>query len=176
MNHYVTVVRKGEGPPPSSVDELAHKRIVLQRGDVTHEVLGRLGHDKQITFVETQEDMLRELAEGKVELRALRPDGTVRHGLTRGYAEQGADGKVISLYGTYQDITEYKLAQERIHHLNNVLRAIRDVNQLIVRERNRDSLILEACRLLVGNRGYRSSLIILTDSGDALLSWAQAGL
>ena len=141
---------------------------------------------KEIPHIIHWEDILpwreavnRAVAEGtsyEVELRALRPDGTVRHGFTRGYAEQGTDGKVISLYGTYQDITEYKLTQERIQHLNNVLRAIRDVNQLIVRERNRDTLILEACRLLVGNRGYVSSLILLTDANDALLSWAQAGL
>jgi signal transduction histidine kinase len=75
-----------------------------------------------------------------------------------------------------RDITGRKQDEERIKHLNRVLMAIRDVNQLIDRERDPDTLIGEGCRLLVENRGYASALIVLTDQNDRPVSWAQAGM
>ncbi|MBM4289564.1 MAG: transporter substrate-binding domain-containing protein, partial [Deltaproteobacteria bacterium] len=130
-------------------------------------------------FARLQEAVAVALSEGKsyeLELRLLRPDGTGRHCLIRGYPERGEGEKITRLYGSLQDITEFKLAQERITHLNNVLRAIRDINQLIVRERDRETLIREGCRLLVDNRGYMACLIILTDENDRPAVWAEAGL
>jgi len=65
VNHYVSVVRKGGDPPPATIDELKGKRIVVQRGDVICAFLEENGLGDQISLVETQEDVLRELAEGK---------------------------------------------------------------------------------------------------------------
>jgi len=50
---------------------------------------------------------------------------------------------------------ERKRSEARIQHLNDVLKAIQDVNSLIVRERNRDLILEEACKILVQTRGYR---------------------
>jgi len=49
---------------------------------------------------------------------------------------------------------ERKRADKRIRHLNSVLKAIRNVNQLIVMEEDRDSLLQKACDVLVEARGY----------------------
>ncbi len=87
-----------------------------------------------------------------------------------------AEGNPLYFMTTVVDITEHKRDQLRIEHLNQVLRAIRDVNQLIVRERDRDRLIQEGCRLLVANRGYPSALIVLTDDEDRPVTWTMAGL
>ncbi|MFH1155244.1 MAG: transporter substrate-binding domain-containing protein [Pseudomonadota bacterium] len=76
----------------------------------------------------------------------------------------------------FTDITGRKLSEQRIEHLNRVLRSIRDVNQLIVRERSPEVLIREICRLLVDNRGYASALIVLTDKNNRPVSWARSGL
>jgi two-component system sensor histidine kinase EvgS len=65
VNHFVSITRKGEGEPPATIDQLAGKRIVVQRGDVIHSVLEAKGLGQQISLVDTQEDVLRELAEGK---------------------------------------------------------------------------------------------------------------
>jgi len=75
-----------------------------------------------------------------------------------------------------RDITERKLAEQRIEHLNRVLKSIREVDQLIVRERDTDALIHECCRVLVENRGYESALLVLTDESNRPLAWAAAGV
>ena len=49
---------------------------------------------------------------------------------------------------------ERKRMQEHIQHLNSVLKAIRHINQLIVKEKDRDSLLRKACDALVDARGY----------------------
>ena len=85
------------------------------------------------------------------------------------------DGKVTQVRGSFQEITERKRSELQIAHLNRVLRAVRGVNQLIVREHDRDALIREGCGLLVDNRGYPSALIVLTDHEDRPVSWAAAG-
>jgi PAS domain S-box-containing protein len=58
------------------------------------------------------------------------------------------------------DITERKRAEARIQHLNAVLRGIRNVNQLITRERNLETLIRKACELLVESRGFYKCCIV----------------
>ena len=54
----------------------------------------------------------------------------------------------------------YKHATEQhVHHLNQVLRAVRDINQLITHERDAPRLLAEACQILVRTRGYRLAWI-----------------
>ncbi|MDY6831320.1 MAG: transporter substrate-binding domain-containing protein [Thermodesulfobacteriota bacterium] len=65
VHHYVSVVRKGEGDPPATLDDLAGKRIVVQRHDAAHDFLAGKGLEGQLSLVESQADVLRELAEGK---------------------------------------------------------------------------------------------------------------
>jgi len=78
-------------------------------------------------------------------------------------------------YAFVNDITERKQARRRIQHLNRVLRSIREVNQLIVHEKNPQRLIQEACKLLVDNQGYGSALIIVADDADTPRYFAEAG-
>lgn len=68
------------------------------------------------------------------------------------------------------------IREKHIAHLNRVLRGIRDVNQLIVREQDPQNLIEQGCELLVKNRGYASALIVLTDEQDIPVSWAASGI
>ncbi len=108
--------------------------------------------------------------------RLRRHDGLYRWIQDDGSPRYDSSGMFIGYIGHCLDTTDFKLAQKRIEHLNNVLRAIRDVNQLIIRERDREALIRQACRLLVDSRGYASVLIVLTDETRKPLSWAEAGM
>ena len=71
-----------------------------------------------------------------------------------------------------QKTAELQDSLEHIRHLNQVLRAIRDVNQLMVRERDRQRLIEEGVRLLAGSRSYQAALLILTDDHNTPFTWA----
>jgi PAS domain S-box-containing protein len=66
-------------------------------------------------------------------------------------------------------------AEERVLHLNSVLRAIRNVNQLIVREKDVEQLIKQACEYLVEARGYHHIWIATVDEAQALQAMAEAG-
>jgi PAS domain S-box-containing protein len=86
------------------------------------------------------------------------------------------EGKIIGTFGLTRDITEHKRAEEKIEHLNLVLRAIRNVNQLITRERDRDRLLQGACETLIETRGYHSAWIALLDESEGLATTTEAGL
>jgi PAS domain S-box-containing protein len=85
------------------------------------------------------------------------------------------DGKPISTQGIFRDISARKKAEERITHLNSLLRALRDVNQLITRESDRERLIQKSCDILVKTRGYEKAWILLVDEDKSPQSVAAAG-
>ena len=75
-----------------------------------------------------------------------------------------------------KEAAKRKRAEVRIEHLNAVLRAIRNVNQLIAREKDRDRLLKAACDILTETRGYFNAWIALTDESGALVTAVEAGL
>ena len=74
------------------------------------------------------------------------------------------------------DAANRKRAEERIQYLNTLLKAIRNVSQLIAREKDRERLIQGACECLIEARGYHSICIILLDKSRKLTIAAEAGL
>jgi PAS domain S-box-containing protein len=78
--------------------------------------------------------------------------------------------------GDFIDITERKQVEEKVQHLNLVLQAIRDINQLIARGTDRDGLLKGACDTFVKTRGYYSAWIALLDESGKLVTAAEAGL
>ena len=67
-------------------------------------------------------------------------------------------------------------AQAKVTHLNLILRSIRNVNQLIAMEKNRDKLLKGACERLTETRGYHNVWIALLDESVGLVTTAEAGL
>ncbi|MBA3544754.1 MAG: PAS domain S-box protein [Chthoniobacterales bacterium] len=59
-----------------------------------------------------------------IDLRIVQPDGRIRVVQRRGSADLDAEGKVIRLVGTMQDITERKQAEERLQKEREVLAAV----------------------------------------------------
>ncbi|MBN1581987.1 MAG: PAS domain S-box protein [Anaerolineae bacterium] len=85
------------------------------------------------------------------------------------------DGQPVVM-AVSRNISERKQNEERIEHLNAVLRAIRNVNQLITREKDRDRLLEQVCHELTQTRGYLAAWIILLDQDKNVLISAESGL
>ena len=74
-----------------------------------------------------------------------------------------------------KEIEIRKHAQERIVHLNAVLQTVRNVNQLIIKVKDRESLLQGACDDLIKNRGYNSAWIALIERDGGFITASQAG-
>lgn len=83
---------------------------------------------------------------------------------------RNAQGTITHFVATQQDVTERKQAEERISHLNQLLRAIRNINQLIVRENDLPTLFREACQILRNTRQYGLVWIGLLETGTSRLT------
>ena len=62
------------------------------------------------------EDALRHAAPFQCEHRVLRPDGELRTIDGRGHPALDANGRVVRLLGTAQDVTEQRLAEQQLEH------------------------------------------------------------
>jgi len=82
-------------------------------------------------------------------------------------------GEIVSVF---RDESETKKAEERIKHLNAVLRAVRNVDHLIKKETDPLKIIRGACDNLVDTRGYLNAWIITIDKEGKFAILAQTGL
>ena len=73
------------------------------------------------------------------------------------------------------DIAERKRSTIHVAHLNSVLRAIRNINQLIVREKDPQTLLQGACQEMVDCRGASCVWIVTQDEDGKPYRWAHAG-
>jgi PAS domain S-box-containing protein len=89
------------------------------------------------------------------------------------FLERAADQVAIAVLQR-QGQEALQAREERIERLNQVLRAIRDVNVLMVRERRPDRLLEDACRILVEGRGYLVVWIGVPNSASTVLVPAAA--
>jgi len=103
-----------------------------------------------------------------------KPDG-LRY-VVKFVPEFGADGSILSVQAVARDITERKRAEENERHLNAILSAIRNVNQLITKEKDRDRLLHGSCENLVATRGFSSSWILTLDGAGRPATISESGL
>ncbi|MCK4327120.1 MAG: PAS domain S-box protein [Candidatus Diapherotrites archaeon] len=78
--------------------------------------------------------------------------------------------------GFILDITERKKAEEHLAHIDLVLRAVRNVNQLIVREKSSEKLLKSVCETLTREQGYNSAWACLFDGGSKPVMAAESGI
>lgn len=67
-------------------------------------------------------------------------------------------------------------SQESIRRINRVLRTIRSVDRLIVREKDKIKLLKGVCRTLTENRSYYNAWIVLWDAGANIIAAAESGI
>lgn len=87
------------------------------------------------------------------------------------------EGELLSTIAhLLSQLIELRHHWHQLRYLNSLLRAIRNVNQLIARERDLERLLQGICETLISTRGYLSAWIALWDESGALLTAKEAGL
>jgi PAS domain S-box-containing protein len=94
---------------------------------------------------------------------------------TRPYNKAG-DGKPGGVIISFADITKGKQSEERIRHLNAVLKSLVMVNKVIFNARKVNQLLEDICHALTATRGYHNAWIILLDEDRRITHSAQAGV
>jgi PAS domain S-box-containing protein len=155
----------------------ANRRFVEMLGYTLEEVRELHTWDWDIQW--TREELLekgRSVDEAGVLLETChrRKDGTVYDVEISVNSAMIAGQKLI--FCVCRDVTERKKTEEAIRHFNLVLRAIRNVNQLIARGVDRDTLIKGVCENFVKTRGFYNAWIALLDESGKLVTAAEAGL
>lgn len=85
---------------------------------------------------------------------------------------------IIIVFAVYGQITmtKRKKVERKMVHLNAVLRAISNVNQLIIKEKDPNRLLQGICDNLIETKGYYYVWIALMDESGIFVTSAQAGL
>ena len=99
------------------------------------------------------ERVFRETVESGVgqgaQYRWVLRDGSVRHLESRGNVIRAPDGSVERVVVVSRDVTERTIQEEKIHRLSRIRAVLSGINSAIVRMRERDALLDEACRIAV---------------------------
>jgi PAS domain S-box-containing protein len=93
---------------------------------------------------------------------------------------EAANSELLTLRDHLQDLVakrtdELRGANDRLQHLNAVLRSIRGVNQIIVREGNVERLVQTVCECLIETRCYSNAWIALAEPAGELIARGMAG-
>lgn len=106
-------------------------------------------------------------------------DNKVRWVRERAELEFAVDGSLIGGFGIVQDITEHKIAEQKLHRLNRTLRAISAINQLLMRVTDEASFLQQVCRILVEYCDYALVWIGFAQDNEAktvkLMAYAGLG-
>ncbi|WP_394788299.1 EAL domain-containing protein [Rhodoferax sp.] len=76
---------------------------------------------------------------------------------------RSANGQVVGTASIGEDITDQRVAEQRIKRLNRVYAVLSGINTLIVRVRNHDELFREACRIAVEQGQFKMAWIGVAD-------------
>jgi PAS domain S-box-containing protein len=84
-------------------------------------------------------------------------------------------GDKIQSIVTARDVTESKLANSRLDQLNRILHAIRGVNELMIKIKDRDDLLQGICEELVKTKGFNDAWIASFDRDGRFAAAYSAG-
>jgi len=96
--------------------------------------------------------------------------------LLSGAVMKDKNGNISNIVCVAKDITERKKAEEETKHISLLLCAIRNVNQIITKEKDRTKLIKRICDALVENLSFYNSWIVLFDGSGKFIEAAETGL
>lgn len=112
---------------------------------------------------ETLEKALKGSSGYDLEYRILRHGDELRHIHCEANIERDGSGRPIRMLVMIQDITERKTAEEQILKLNRIYAVLSNTNQAIVRIREKEALLNEACRIAIEYGGFQMAWVGMAD-------------
>lgn len=106
----------------------------------------------------------------KISYRITTANFEEKHVWEQGQGICSDDGELMFIEGFITDITNLKNVEKEVKHLNSILKAIRNVNQLIVKEKDRDELFKRACDILREIRDFKLVWIGLVNENNFNIS------
>jgi PAS domain S-box-containing protein len=97
-----------------------------------HPFFDRILPEDRKRIGEIAERAIREKADIEMDFRIGLPDGSIRHVHSVGHPFLGRDGEVVELVGTHIDVTEQRLASERLQAAFDVIKKSEDRLRLVV--------------------------------------------
>lgn len=167
----------GNTPDCIAVYDLTLARSVYQNRPITRilgytdprydtmvsEQLLDLIHPEDTARLYAHMDRLARAADHEVntyEYRMRRPDGTYAWFEARSIVfKRDETGNVAQVLSVAQEVTNRKITEARIRHLNRVYAVLSDINQVIVRSSDTDDMLREACRIAVDKGGFQLAWI-----------------
>src|SRR5437867_8392128 len=131
----------------------------------TREWLDLLHPDDREGFRTTAIEAVRTRMRKDVEYRLRRADGAwsqVRQVIEPLQSQADAEGGT-RWFSTLQDVTEHRLAEEKILRLTRVYAVLSGINALIVRVRDREELFRDACRVAVEAGKFKLAWVGVVD-------------
>lgn len=94
-----------------------------------------------------------------IPLKIIKDDNTILMFQDVGIYPLTEEKEALGVLIIIRDMTEQIISDKEIEKLNRVLRAIRNINRLIVRAKAESELLSGVCQILVENTGYKFSWI-----------------
>lgn len=95
------------------------------------------------------------------EIEFHRCDGSVFQVMAGAARNIDENGNICGVFGSFADISEQVTKRLELEHLTRTLKAIRQVNHIITKERSPDSMIQQICDALISTGGYSSTWIAI---------------
>ena len=121
----------------------------------------RFKHHLELTHGSGQQ----ELAETEVRIAAR--DGSERWIRHRCTAMYGPDGRYLGRWASNENISRYKLSEERLLRLNRELLAARDCARAVLKATDEQRLLGDTCRIICNEAGYRMAWIGIVEHDEA---------
>ncbi len=127
-------------------------------------------HPNDISYVEHYADLLHGGKEvPPLEHRLIHKTGKICWIQNTYVLKHNTAGKVIGYDGLISDITERKNAELELIRANRIYAIISQIDQMVVRTKNRDKLFSEACRITIEYGKFRMVWIGLVDEREQVV-------
>jgi|GEM_PF-1608155 len=127
----------------------------------------------------TTKSMIASFLEGTtfigIEVQLGSENNTESYYLFSGTPVFNESNEILRLVVVLSDITEQKKSNERILQLNQMLLTIRNINRLLVRERDPDLLLQEVCDIKGESKGFENAWVVRSDENGVILRAYESG-